>query len=127
MSAAENPVADQLADFVNVMMIDVMDSFLAALTACENVDEIEDAVSAWRDLKINDDDRAIEMADLAADVVTDAVRQIGERQEKRSAVRITRPDGTRLTFSWRADEEDPSPTFNQAVLGAVKRALREAR
>ncbi len=127
MSDPGKPVTDQLADFVNVMMIDVMDSFLAALAACENADEIEDAVSAWRDLKINDDDRAIEMADLAADVVTDAVRQIGERQEKRSAVRITRPDGTRLTFSWRADEEDPSPTFNQAVLGAVKRALREAR
>ena len=95
MSAAENPVADKLADFVNVMMIDVMDSFLAALTACENVDEIEDAVSAWRDLKINDDDHAIEMVDLVADVVIDAVRQIGERHEKRSAIRITRPDGTR--------------------------------
>jgi len=126
MSTPEKSVSDQLADFVNVMMFDVMDRFLAAVTACENADQIEDAVSAWRDRTINDDDHSRELVDLVADVMTDAVRQLGERQEKRNAIRITKPDGTRLTFSW-IDDEEPSDTFNKAVLGAVKRALREGR
>ena len=105
----------------------LMDDFLCAVMEARNADEIEDAVSEWRDMTTNNGVYDRELVDLAADVMMDAIRQIGERQEKRSAIRITRPDGTRLTFSWRADEEDPSPTFNQAVLGAVKRALQEGR
>ncbi len=101
----------------------MMNHLLAALAKCKNAVQIEDAISAWRDSAINDDDRDHDLVDLVADAMTDAIRQIAERRKKSCAIRITKPDGTRLTFSWLADGDRPAPDFNQAVMGAVKRAL----
>ena len=96
---------------------------LSAVTKCSRPEKVEDAVSKWRDIAINDDNRDRDLVDLVADAMTDAIRQIAERRKKSCAIRITKPDGTRLTFSWLADGDRPAPDFNQAVMGAVKRAL----
>jgi len=101
----------------------IMDNFMTAVGTGVNATQLEDAVDAWRAAASNNEEYDHDLVETVADAMTDAIRQIGERQEQRCAIRITNPLGTRLTFSWLADGDKPSPTYNQAVLGAVKRAL----
>lgn len=105
----------------------LMDDFQSAVTEIGNLTRIEDAITAWRDRTTNDGVHDEALIDLLADVMIDAVRQIEDRREKRSAVRITEPDGSRITFSWTDGEGPRSREFEQQIIRSVKAALATKR
>lgn len=105
----------------------LMDDFLSAVMEIGNLTRIEDAITAWRDTTTNDGVHDEALIDLLADVMVDAVRQIEDRREKRSAVRITEPDGMRLTFSWIEGEGPRSREVEQQIIRSVEAALAAKR
>ncbi len=86
-------------------------------------DEIEDAITEWRDRAVNDEGRDEDAADVIADVITDAFRQAVEHRTGHRSVRIVPDRGTRFTFTWHPDEMPMSREFEQLVLRATKDAV----
>jgi len=90
-----------------------------------DADRVVAGIEAWL---AEPDQDSPDFAEALAQGVQDAVTHAMSIDEGNITITIMRPGESMIRFEWLDDDdEEPSDTFNKAVLGAVKRTLRKGR
>ena len=88
-----------------------------------DTDRVVDGIEAW--LREPDQDSP-DFAEALAQGVQDAVTNAMSIDEGKFTITIMRPGDSMIRFEW-VDGDEPSKTFDQTVINAVKMALKEGR